>query len=262
MRKLQIDWTGLSGAFESSFDMVRSYLDLETGQVVSISSEVARYADHAHYGSRDGDSSIPEWMREAISVATQVEDGYGTRYLPIPPSNDAESYNDLEGFIARVGDLQLRKQLAHVIHGPGAFRRFKETLENYPAERERWFAYRDDCERERMLEWLKREEIEPLTPPPQQEHVLIQEPADADAEGIARQEFIEELALLLLYLCSWEERVAPGLIVRKAWKGYPFDVLNTLEDHGLIHQSRKAKSAILTEEGIELAREIERRYKP
>jgi predicted transcriptional regulator len=50
--------------------------------------------------------------------------------------------------------------------------------------------------------------------------------------------------------------------VRRAWKGYPFDVLNVLEDRGLIHQSRKAKSVMLTEEGVELARELEKRYKP
>jgi hypothetical protein len=66
--------------------------------------------------------------------------------------------------------------------------------------------------------------------------------------------------LLLIYLCSWEERLQSDLTVRRAWKGYLFEVLDALAEQGLIQQSRRAKSLTLTEEGVLRAQELEERY--
>jgi hypothetical protein len=66
------------------------------------------------------------------------------------------------------------------------------------------------------------------------------------------------LTLTCLYLSSWEEdsRKNPGEKINRAWKGHTFDVLNELQDDHLILQFRNTKSVILTEEGIELARNV------
>lgn len=49
--------------------------------------------------------------------------------------------------------------------------------------------------------------------------------------------------LLLLYLTLWEEEVVLSLLpIYRAWKGFRFEVLDTLEEKGLISQSRRAKS--------------------
>lgn len=66
----------------------------------------------------------------------------------------------------------------------------------------------------------------------------------------------DDLALLLLYLASWEEKDLPG---RRAWKGFPFETLDALTDRGYLEGSRGAKSVWLTAEGIARARELERR---
>jgi hypothetical protein len=71
------------------------------------------------------------------------------------------------------------------------------------------------------------------------------------------KEQILKLTLLLIYLDSWEEKNL-GTPVRRAWKGYGFDTLNTLEGKGYISQSKTTKSVYLTEEGIELAKELEK----
>jgi hypothetical protein len=57
----------------------------------------------------------------------------------------------------------------------------------------------------------------------------------------------------LAYLSSWTER---GDGVPRFWKGFDFDVLNELADEGLISNSRRAKSAYLTEDGLKRAREM------
>jgi hypothetical protein len=65
----------------------------------------------------------------------------------------------MEEFIYTVRDERLAAKLQRAISGKGAFRYFKDVLSDYPAERERWFAFRDQRERRRMLEWLESEGI-------------------------------------------------------------------------------------------------------
>ena len=54
----------------------------------------------------------------------------------------------MENFVGSVTDEPLRERLIISIDGKGAFRRFKDVLLAYPAERERWFSYRAE-----LLHW-------------------------------------------------------------------------------------------------------------
>lgn len=63
------------------------------------------------------------------------------------------------------------------------------------------------------------------------------------------------MTLALLYLTSWREGQDANS-VRRSWKGYDFDVLNSLDEQGLIYGSHRSKSAYFTEEGVEKAQEI------
>ena len=67
---------------------------------------------------------------------------------------------------------------------------------------------------------------------------------------------ISKITLLLIYLTSWEEKEF-GDIVRRAWKGYDFAILDMLAEKGLITSSKTAKSVCLTEEGLNAAKQIE-----
>jgi uridine phosphorylase len=71
---------------------------------------------------------------------------------------------------------------------------------------------------------------------------------------------LEELTLLLLYLTSWREKVVPDFYIQRAWKGYDFGILDQLEEKGYITSSKKAKSVHITDEGIEQAKVILRRF--
>ena len=83
------------------------------------------------------------------------------------------------------------------------------------------------------------------------------ESADQDRED----RIVEELTLLLLYLTLWEERVVADLVVQRAWKGHPFEVLDALEAAGYLGQSHRAKSVTLAAAGIERARALAARYR-
>lgn len=70
---------------------------------------------------------------------------------------------------------------------------------------------------------------------------------------------IKDLNLLLLYLTGWEEdsRKEPGEKIIRSWKGYSFEILNSLEDENMIRQfGNTSKSVILTPEGRARAKEL------
>jgi hypothetical protein len=255
MSAIEIDWTGLIHAFESGSAETHFYLDRQTGKIITVAEEALRHAEASPY------APMPEWIQNAAWQAAQVRDECGTRYLPIPQADTADEYRDLEAFIGTVADPRLQSELWRAIRGTGAFRRFRDALVSHPPERQRWLIFRGARMQTRMNEWLAGVAVEPANPRalPAMPNAGGAEEINPDAE---RQELVDELTLLLLYLCSWEEQNGPNLGAHKAWKGFTYATLNALEDRGLIHQSRKARSVTLTEEGLELARELEMRFRP
>jgi hypothetical protein len=71
----------------------------------------------------------------------------------------------------------------------------------------------------------------------------------------ARLQMLEDLTLLLIYLTSWREKIPGGYMLR-VWKGYEFSVLNALTEKGLLHESKRAKSVYLTDEGVARAKKL------
>jgi hypothetical protein len=63
---------------------------------------------------------------------------------------------------------------------------------------------------------------------------------------------VEEMTLALMHLTSFEEH---GVV--RSWKGYDWEVLNRLHERGWIaNPVSKAKSVVLTEEGVRLSNEL------
>jgi hypothetical protein len=173
-RKLKINLIDLESAFEHQGDPVEIsyFLDLETGEVVMITGEERdlleeineKYAD-AETHEVDWDRilpelDIPDWQKETLPGAAQVEADYGTRYTAIPQDESYEGYNDMAAFIETLSKPHLQSQLEQAIHGKGAFRNFKNVLLAHPEERERWFQFRDERLHQRIFDWLEAEGIE------------------------------------------------------------------------------------------------------
>jgi len=250
MRKMKIDWSDLGLALDSSSWEFEQYLDVETGKIVMITDDIRRQIEDP-----DPDFEPAEWEKELIEEAKQVEENSDSRYLVIPHQDSHEGYRDMERFIATVRDRRLQDRLERAIQGRGAFRRFRDTVSENPEELKRWNAYSERCDLERMVDWLESEGIEPINPPE-----LPEVPESVEPQPDDRKTVLEELTLLLLYLSSWEEEPIRGSKIRKAWKGYLFEVLNALEEKGFLSQSRRAKSLTLSEEGIRQAQELEEQY--
>jgi hypothetical protein len=71
----------------------------------------------------------------------------------------------MERFIPMVEDPELTGKLTQAIDGKGAFRRFKDVLMSYAADREKWFQFRSERLRTFMEAWLNAHAIK-ATPRP------------------------------------------------------------------------------------------------
>jgi GrpB-like predicted nucleotidyltransferase (UPF0157 family) len=75
-------------------------------------------------------------------------------------------------FVDSVTDEELQKKLRTALDGRDVSRRFRDVLAQYPEERKRWAAFRQENEQEYAAQWLSGEDIEPIweaaTPPPSQ----------------------------------------------------------------------------------------------
>ncbi|HEY8072906.1 MAG TPA: UPF0158 family protein [Labilithrix sp.] len=151
IREVPVDWEALEDAFENNAPEVHSYLHLTTGEVLRVVDGVADPQMHARI------SADPNYLR-------------------IDPVSSREQYRWMERFIPMVDDTELRQKLAQAIDGKGAFRRFKDVLMTYAADRERWFAFRSERLRTFMEAWLTAHAITAVPrptwgdgPPPSQE---------------------------------------------------------------------------------------------
>lgn len=73
----------------------------------------------------------------------------------------------------------------------------------------------------------------------------------------------EDLALLLLYLNSWDDdpnREYSGGPILRAWKNIRFETLDILEEQGLIKDAKGRKPILLTKEGIAKAEELKKNF--
>ncbi|HEY3595244.1 MAG TPA: UPF0158 family protein [Polyangiaceae bacterium] len=141
LRSVPVDWEALEDAFENNAPEVHSYLHLQTGEVLRIVDGVADPQMHARISA------------DAI-------------YLRIDPVSSREQYRWMERYIPMVEDVELRAKLAVSIDGKGAFRRFKDVLMSYGAERERWFAFRSERLRIFMEAWLNAHALHAVPRPP------------------------------------------------------------------------------------------------
>ena len=82
------------------------------------------------------------------------------RLIPIEPVPSSVGYGWMEEFAASVRDSELRRRLDHALGGQRPFRRFKDVLEEFPTDREAWFAFEAERLRAAAREWLDDNEIE------------------------------------------------------------------------------------------------------
>ncbi|MCP4602669.1 MAG: hypothetical protein GY847_19500 [Proteobacteria bacterium] len=140
--KVAVDWIELEGALENNSPELHSFLNTVTGDVI----RVFEGGENAELRLKQAEAS-PD-------------------YLYVDPVSSREQYRWMEEFIEIVEEPTLKDKLNIAIDGKGAFRRFKDVLVGYPAERERWFQKRSVKLRAHITEWLGTKHVIPTNIPP------------------------------------------------------------------------------------------------
>jgi hypothetical protein len=145
--QVPVDWDDLGTALTTNSGEWSCYFDLRSGEV--------------HMVPGDRLVSGADWPSEE-DIDEELAAGH---LIHIEPLGSSVEYGWMAEFAATVGDARLRDRLEVALDGRGAFRRFKNVLSDSWAERDRWFAFRDQRLHAAAREWLEEQGIGPTTKP-------------------------------------------------------------------------------------------------
>lgn len=128
-------------------------------------------------------------------------------WLRIPPTESDEGYRDMAEFVEGVQHRRAAELLDQAINGRGAFRRFKNTLFEFPEVRDQWYRFRDVRARRRAIDWLADQGlVDPEAAQRARERHPDPAPRNADVPGAVAADLAllygERLHRVLLY-GSW-----------------------------------------------------------
>jgi hypothetical protein len=133
LRPLRVDLDELAGILEGDPMDGGGRVDLTTGEV---------------------------WPAPAVDYAWEIgqedenESDDPDKWLWVHCEGSRDGYRDMERFIGTVRDPGRADRLEIAISGPGAFRRFKDVLDRWPGELDRWYAFSAERQRGRARAWL------------------------------------------------------------------------------------------------------------
>jgi hypothetical protein len=129
-----------------------AYVNRRTGEVVSLSNDAFSAVE-----SQDADE---EWAGEAdetmIALAREIETGKDFERLP--DKFEVHEWSIMRDFCETVEKESDRQELLDSVHGSGAFRFFRSTV-NRLGLREKWFRFLNDAIEQIAIQWLDDHEI-------------------------------------------------------------------------------------------------------
>jgi hypothetical protein len=139
-------------AIEMQSDESESYLDPATGETVLVTEEERRLVEE----SRPDDPTLPEWLRELLPKIRQALES--ERFLRLPDRRDIHEWDIMRRFSDAQEDAHVRRALHDVIHGAGAFRRFRGAIGRLGIE-QAWHQFRTAALEEIARDWLEEHKL-------------------------------------------------------------------------------------------------------
>lgn len=133
-------------------DDLLTLIDTTTGKLVFLLQEFLTYAE-------DGEphDDMPEWQQEEMIRAIDVLE-HEDKYISLPSQFDINEYSMIEDFcFMQVGSRQT--ELLNAINGKGAFRRFKDKIDELDLE-DAWYTFRDESYKEIAIDFCKHHGLE------------------------------------------------------------------------------------------------------
>ena len=126
------------------FDENKSFVDRETGEVITVS------LDDLHAAEEEDEEDA-----DKTCLAIVKDPG---RYAWLPTKHDFNSWEIMREFCEEVEPPKRRDRLLAAIHGRGAFRYFKDLATEFGIIDE-WYAFEEDALRDIAREWCEENGI-------------------------------------------------------------------------------------------------------
>ena len=128
------------------------YLDKRTGEIILLTSEELKAAEDDELISE-----YPDWQRESILKAREVLSD-SEHLSQVPDQFDIHEYQIMEYFCRGFEDKQIGQELLRLIKGSGAFRRFKNAINEMDVDKA-WYQFKQRALEKIAIEWLEENEI-------------------------------------------------------------------------------------------------------
>jgi hypothetical protein len=131
-------------------DELHSVLDPDSGEIITFNEEEARLAENGDW------ATAPEWLQENLpKIKHALEDD---RMLELPDRVHIDEWRMMQDFALEEEQCRCRQELVSAVHGSGAFRHFKQTIERLGLEQS-WYRYRAAAFERVAREWLEENKI-------------------------------------------------------------------------------------------------------
>lgn len=151
---VEVKLSAIIEALELANDSMSSYLDMDTGQVYSITEQECDLAEDPQTAIED----VPDWQRESVELARNIRQHEGRRYLALPDKFDVHEWAIMDRFSESLRDAQLRNDFHGAIRGAGAFRLFKRLLTECNLW-DAWNRFRETELRQIAMQWCEEHGI-------------------------------------------------------------------------------------------------------
>jgi hypothetical protein len=148
-----IKLSDITEAIEFQTDEISSYLNMKTGEVVTVTQEDFQAAEN-----QDDLDEYPEWQQENIKTAQDILE-HEEDFIDLPTKYDVNEYQIMEKFILALKDRKISDALYRDIKGKGAFRRFRDGIIRFDIEDD-WYRYRGEAIKQIAIDWCELNQIE------------------------------------------------------------------------------------------------------
>lgn len=128
------------------------FLNKVTGKITTLTDEDISIAENSEDIEEQQD-----WQQDIFEQAKEVLSS--GNYLELPSRFDIHEFTIMEKFCLEFPDERIGDELLDKIRGgPGAFRRFKDTIYRYGIEKD-WFKFQNEAYKEIVISWLESNNI-------------------------------------------------------------------------------------------------------
>jgi hypothetical protein len=141
-------------ALDVQFDESLSFLDLDTGQVETVSRELLGEAEEC---ADDEEPDLPDWQIPEWEMAKRI--AFSDRFKRLPTKFDVDEWEIMRDFADSVESERISEELLNAIHGAGAFRYFKDTIRRHRMEKA-WYAFRAEALAQIARDWCEEHHVQ------------------------------------------------------------------------------------------------------